>query len=104
MAVQAVGVGAQIHQRTVVAQVQGATPVGRLRGLLERQQPMPEAAFARAVGAEDHRERREIDPTGVLPSLEVLQVEGGEHGELQGNLARDGLRGGVRNGSDEITL
>lgn len=62
--------------------MQGAAAVGRLRGLLERQQPMPEAAFARAVGAEDHRERREIDPAGVLPSFEVLQVEGGEHNQV----------------------
>jgi hypothetical protein len=48
--------------------------IGRLRGLLQQQQQLGEAGLARAVGAEEDRDRRELNVARVTPGLEVLDA------------------------------
>src|SRR5690606_6347794 len=80
MPVQAIGEGAEVNQGRGVAQMQRTLAVGRARRLLQGEKQMPEAALARAVGAEDHRKRRQANGAGVLPCLEVLDMQVRQHG------------------------
>jgi hypothetical protein len=70
---------AKADSRVDVAKIEDAVSVGRANSLLQHHQEVVDARLAGAVGSEENSQRGEVNRTGVLPALEVLDSEVTEH-------------------------
>lgn len=82
VAVQTILEAAEVDGGVGVAEVNSRARVVVRDGLLERQEQLSQAAFAGAVDAKDHRQWGHAQRTRVLPGLEILDAEVGQHGVL----------------------
>jgi len=64
----------------IAAQVQVDGAVGRLHRLLQQQQGLHQGRLARGIGAQQQGQRLERHLVGVVPGLEVLEAQVGQHG------------------------